>query len=207
MGRPEAFPVDDGLAAELSERGPHLRDLYLKEHQPNGKIGILYQNDDYGKDYVKGLKDGLGDKAKVDDRRGAALRDDRPDRRFADRQPEGGRRRCVRTMSTIPKFAAQAIRRRPRSAGSRCTCSTAFEFGRRRAEAGGSRQCRGHRLTTFYLKDPTDPTWKDDPGFKEWPAFMDKYYPEGDKTDGFNVDRLFRRADADTCAEAVRRRI
>ena len=64
MGRPEELPVDDGLAAELPERRPHLRAVHPEEHSPNGKIGILYQNDDYGKDYVKGLKDGLGDKAK-----------------------------------------------------------------------------------------------------------------------------------------------
>ena len=86
MGRPEAFPVDDGLAAELPERGPYLRGLLLKEHQPNGKIGMLYQNDDFGKDYLKGLKDGLGDKAKSMIVAEAALRDDRSDRRFADRQ-------------------------------------------------------------------------------------------------------------------------
>ena len=70
----------------------------LKEHSRTAKIGILYQNDDYGKDYVKGLKDGLGDKAKSMIVAEAALRDDRPDRRFADRQPEGLRRRRVLSM-------------------------------------------------------------------------------------------------------------
>ena len=73
MGRPEGLSLDDGLAAQLPERRPHLRHLHPQE-KPDAKIGVLYQNDDFGKDYLKGLKDGLGDKAQDDRRRGAATR-------------------------------------------------------------------------------------------------------------------------------------
>ena len=63
MGRSQALPVDHGLAAELPERGAHLRQVPARASSRTARSAILYQNDDYGKDYVKGLKDGLGDKA------------------------------------------------------------------------------------------------------------------------------------------------
>ena len=63
-GDPKHFPWTMGWQPNYQSEG-HIYATYLKEHQPNGKIGILYQNDDYGKDYVKGLKDELGDKAKA----------------------------------------------------------------------------------------------------------------------------------------------
>ena len=206
-GDPKHFPWTMGWQPNYQSEG-HIYAAYLKEHQPNGKIGVLYQNDDYGKDYVKGLKDGLGDKAKAMIVVGAALRDDRPDRRFADRQPEGGRRRRV-LQCDDPEI---------RGAGDP-------QGGRDRLEAAAPAQQRignsvggvlkpagldnveGHRLDDFYFKDPTDPTWKDDAGYKQWSAFMDKYYPEGDKT-----ERLQRRsaysvgADPGARTEAVRRR-
>ena len=181
-GDPKHFPWTMGWQPNYQSEG-HIYATYLKEHQPNGKIGILYQNDDYGKDYVKGLKDGLGDKAKsmivaelpyettdptVDSqivslkacRRRCVLQCDDPEIRRAGDQ-EGGRDRL--------EAAAPAEQR--------------VEFGRRRADSRPVSTIRPDSLTTFYLKDPTDPTWKDDAGFKQWFAFMDKYYPEGDKTE------------------------
>ena len=67
---------------------------YMIKNKPNGKIAILYQNDDYGKDYLKGFKDGLGDKTKqiVSE---LSYEVDRPDRRLADRGDESVGRRCV----------------------------------------------------------------------------------------------------------------
>ena len=62
MERPEAPSLDHGLAAQLPERGA-LYAAYILKNKPDGKIGVLYQNDDFGKDYLKGVKDGLGDKA------------------------------------------------------------------------------------------------------------------------------------------------
>ena len=61
MGRSRAFPMDDGLAADYHDRGQHLREVHPGT-KPDAKIGVLYQNDDFGKDYLQGLKDGLGDK-------------------------------------------------------------------------------------------------------------------------------------------------
>jgi branched-chain amino acid transport system substrate-binding protein len=63
VGRPEELPLDHGLAAQLPDRVQDLR-AHILETKPNAKIAVLYQNDDYGKDYLKGFEDGLGDKAK-----------------------------------------------------------------------------------------------------------------------------------------------
>ena len=93
FGDPKDFPWTMGWQPTYQAEGRIYAKYILKNH-PNAKIGILYQNDDYGKDYVKGLKDGLGDNAKHDRLR-AALRDVRPDRRLADHQPEVLRRGCV----------------------------------------------------------------------------------------------------------------
>ena len=60
-------------------------------------------------------------------------------------------------------------------------------------------------VSDFHLKDPTDPQWQDDRGYKDWVAFMDKYYPGGDKTDIFNVYGPVDRGDLRPGAEAVRR--
>ena len=143
---------------------------------------------------VKGFKDGLGDKAKSMIVAEAALRDDRSDRRFAGRQP--ARRRAPTCSST--SRSRNSPRRRSRKAAEigwkpLHILNSVSTLGRRRAEAGRIRERRRTSSSTFYLKDPTDPTWKDDAGYKEWVAFMDKYYPEGDKTDGFNVYGLYGR--------------
>ena len=64
VGRPEELPVDDGLAARTTRPKAKIYAKYILKNKPNAKIGVLYQNDDYGKDYLKGLKDGLGEKAR-----------------------------------------------------------------------------------------------------------------------------------------------
>ena len=86
---PAQFPVVDVVAAELAHRDAHLRQVPARSKRPNAKIAVLYQNDDYGKDLLKGLRDALGDEGRADDRRDRQLRSDRSDHRFADRQPAG----------------------------------------------------------------------------------------------------------------------
>jgi branched-chain amino acid transport system substrate-binding protein len=87
----------------------------------------------------------------------------------------------------IPKFAAQAIRKaaeldwKPLHVLSSIGNSVAATL-----KPAGFENAKG-LVSDFYLKDPTDPRWKDDEGFKWWTSFMDKYYPEGDKTDAGNV--------------------
>ena len=78
---PKHFPWTMGWQPNYQSEG-HVYAAYILEHQPNGKIGVLYQNDDFGKDYLKGVKDGLGDKAKSHDHCRGAIRNDRSHRRF-----------------------------------------------------------------------------------------------------------------------------
>src|SRR5436190_784608 len=106
-GDPQHFPWTMGWQPTYQTEG-HIYAQYVLRNVPNAKIGILYQNDDYGKDYVKGIKDGLGEASK-------------------------------------------------------------------------------NLITALYLKDPTDPQWRNDAGMKDWLVFMQKYYPDGNTKDAFNV--------------------
>ena len=159
---------------------------YIVEHKPDGKIGVLYQNDDFGKDYLKGLKDGLGDKAKSMVVIEAAYETTDPtiDSQIIGMKAAG----CDVFVNTgIPKFAAQAIRKaaeiewKPLHILSSVGTSVAATL-----KPAGLEHAKD-LVTDFYIKDPTDPQWQDDQGYKDWLAFMDKYYPEGDKTDAGNV--------------------
>jgi branched-chain amino acid transport system substrate-binding protein len=159
---------------------------YLLEHHNGGKIAILYQNDDFGKDYVKGLKDGLGTKsqARIIAEAPYETTDPTVDSEVVTLKSAGAE---IFFNVATPKFAAQAIRKiaelgwKPLHILSSVSSSIGAVLkpaGLRNAE---------DIVSTFYLKVPTDPTWKDDQGYKDWVAFMDQYYPDGDKTDGYNV--------------------
>jgi branched-chain amino acid transport system substrate-binding protein len=157
---------------------------YLLEKHPNGKIGILYQNDDYGKDYVKGFKDGLGDKAKtmIVSELPYETTDPTVDSQIVNLKASGA---DIFFNVTTPKFAAQAIKKaadigwKPVHVLNQVSSSVGAVL-----KPAGVENSVGI-LTTGYLKDQTDPQWKDDAGFKAFIAFMDKYYPEGDKTSSF----------------------
>jgi branched-chain amino acid transport system substrate-binding protein len=159
---------------------------YILEHKVDGKIGVLYQNDDFGKDYLKGVKDGLGDKAKSMIVVAASYETTDP---TVDSQVIGMKSvGCdVFVNTAIPKFAAQSIRKaaelewKPLHILSSIGNSVAATL-----KPAGLENAKD-LVSDFYLKDPTDPQWKDDQGYKDWVAFMDKYYPEGDKTDAGNV--------------------
>jgi branched-chain amino acid transport system substrate-binding protein len=184
-GDPKNFPWSIGWQPNYQSES-QIYATYIKNKHPNAKIAVLYQNDDYGKDYLKGFKDGLGDKA------GSMIVAETPyettdptvDSQVVSLKSSGA---DLFFNITIPKFAAQAIKK-------------AAEIGWKPVHIlnsvsnsiGGVLQPAGFEaskdiLSTFYLKDPIDPTWKDDSGYKEWVAFMDKYYPDGDKTNVFTV--------------------
>jgi branched-chain amino acid transport system substrate-binding protein len=158
---------------------------YIMREKPDGKIGVLYQNDDFGKDYLKGLKDGLGDKKSlVVVEASYETQDPTVDSQVISMKAAG----CEVFVNTaIPKFAAQAIRRvveiewKPLQILSSIGNSVAATL-----KPAGLENAKG-LVSDFYLKDPTDPRWKDDEGFKWWVSFMDKYYPGGDKIDAGNV--------------------
>jgi branched-chain amino acid transport system substrate-binding protein len=160
---------------------------YILQNLPQGKIGILYQNDDSGRDYLKGLHDGLGEEATK--RMIVAELPYEPSDPTVDRQ--------IVTLKTMgadiffneasPKFAAQAIKRAAEIGWKpvQFLASISNSVGSVLKPAG--LEASKGILSTNYLKDATDPTWKDDPALKEWVAFMDKYFPEGDKTSTFSV--------------------
>jgi branched-chain amino acid transport system substrate-binding protein len=180
---PKHFPWTIGWQPNYQSEG-HIYAQYLLKNHPNGKVGILYQNDDYGKDYVRGLKDGLNGKLPIVAELPYETTDPTIDSQMVSLKSSGA---DVFFNVTTPKFAAQAIKKaaeiewKPLHLLNNVSNSVGSVL-----KPAGFDNSKGI-LSTQYLKDPTDPTWKDDPAYKEWAAFMDKYYPDGDKTSTFTV--------------------
>jgi len=147
---------------------------------------VLYQNDDYGKDYLKGVKDGLGAKAKsmIVAEAPYETADTTVDSQIVALKAAGA---DILVDIATPKFAAQAIRKiaelgwQPVHILNVVGASVGATL-----KPAGLENAKGI-LSAGSFKDPTDPRWQDDAGFRQWTAFMDKYYPEGDKTDSGTV--------------------
>jgi branched-chain amino acid transport system substrate-binding protein len=180
---PKNYPWTIGWQPNYQSEG-HIYAQYLIKNHPNGKVGILYQNDDYGKDYVKGLKDGLNGKLPIVAELPYETTDPTVDSQIVNLKASGA---DVFFNVTTPKFAAQAIKKaaeiewKPVHLLNNVSNSVGAVL-----KPAGFDNSKGI-LTTVYSKDPTDPTWKDDPAYKEWLAFMDKYYPDGDRASTFTV--------------------
>jgi branched-chain amino acid transport system substrate-binding protein len=159
---------------------------YVLQTKPDAKIGVLYQNDDFGKDYLKGIKDGLGDKAAkmIVSEASYEVTDATVDSQIVTLKGSGA---DVFFNITTPKFAAQAIRKsydvdwHPLQLLTNVSISVGSVMTVAGLEKGVG------IITADYRKDPVDPQWQDDPAMKEWRAFMAKYYPEGDIKDNSNV--------------------
>jgi branched-chain amino acid transport system substrate-binding protein len=184
-GDPQHYPWTIGWQPNYQSEG-RVYASYILKHAPNGKIAVLYQDDDYGKDYLNGLLYGLGDKAKtmIVAKAPYETTDPTVDSQVVSFKSAGA---DVFVDITIPKFAAQAIRQaaeigwKPLHILNSVSNSVGGVL-----KPAGLENAKG-LISDFYLKDPTDPTWKNDKGYKDWVAFMDKYYPDGDKTSGFPV--------------------
>ncbi len=182
-GDPKNFPWTIGWQPNYQSEG-RIYAKYLMERHPNAKVGILYQNDDYGKDYVKGLKDGLAGKLQIVSELPYETTDPTVDSQIINLKASGA---DVFYNVTTPKFAAQAIRKmaeigwKPVHLLNNVSVSVGSVI-----KPAGMENAQGI-LSTAYIKDPTDPTWKDDAALKEWAAFMEKYYPDGDRTSAFPV--------------------
>ncbi|HEV8310693.1 MAG TPA: ABC transporter substrate-binding protein [Methylomirabilota bacterium] len=184
-GDPEHFPWTMGWQPPYQTEG-RIYAQYVLKNVKDPKVGILYQNDDYGKDYVKGLKDGLGEAAKklIVMEQTYEVTDPTVDSQIVNLKNSGAN---VFFNVTIPKFAVQAIKKahdigwKPLHLLN--NVSSSVDVVLKPAGLEASRDL----VTALYLKDPTDPQWKDDAGMKEWLAFMQKYYPEGNTKDAFNV--------------------
>ena len=158
---------------------------YILKNYPNARIGVLYQNDDYGKDYLKGLKDELGSKASmIVAEESYETTEPTIDSHILNLKASGA---DVFVDLSIPKFAAQAIKKAAEiewkpvhflnSVSSSITATI---------KPAGFDNAQGI-ITAEYLKDPTDPQWKDDAEIKAWNAFLDKYYPEANRADAFVI--------------------
>ena len=150
------------------------------------KLAILYQNDDFGKDYPTGVRDILGDKWDKIVVKTASYETTDPtiDSQIVEAQSSGAN---VLLVAGIPKFAAQSI-----SKVYALNWKPAFYMTNVAISVGGVLTPAGPEkaigmLSTQYLKDPTDPAFKDDPGMKQWRDFMAKYMPGGDVTDASYV--------------------
>lgn len=184
-GDPKKFPWTMGWQPNYQSEG-RIYAYYILKNFPNAKIGILFQNDDYGKDYVKGLKDGLGAKAKtmIVSEQPYEVADPTVDSQIIALKASGA---DVFFNASTPKFAAQSIKKM-----AEIGWKPAHFLNQVSNSVGGVLKPAGFDnaegiFSTGYLKDQNDPQWKDDPGMKKWFAFMDKYYPDGDKTSSFNV--------------------
>jgi ABC-type branched-subunit amino acid transport system substrate-binding protein len=178
---PKQFPWTMGWAPNYQSEGRIYAKYILKE-RPTGKIGILYQNDDYGKDYVKGIRDGLGAKAAsmIIAERSYEISNPTIDPHVVALKSEGA---DIFISITTPKFAAQSIKKvaelawKPLFILNGVAASTGTVMKPAGLENGQN------IISATYAKDPTDPQWKDDIGIKNFDAFLSKYFPEGNRED------------------------
>jgi ABC-type branched-subunit amino acid transport system substrate-binding protein len=177
---PKNFPWTMGWNPTLQNEG-RTYGRYILANHPNAKIGVLYQNDDYGKEMLNGLREGLGKDADalIVAKESYETADPAIDSQVVKIKSSGA---DVFVSITTSKAAAQAIRKIGELGWKpvQILNSVANSVGAVLEPAG--LEASKDILSAGYIKDPTDPTWKDAPDRKEWEAFMDKYFPSGDKT-------------------------
>jgi branched-chain amino acid transport system substrate-binding protein len=196
---PKGHPWTIGFQPNYQSEG-RIYAAYILKNKPDGKVGVLYQDDDFGKDYVKGIVDGLGDKADsmIIVKASYESTDPTVDSQVVDMKAKGV---DVFVNTAISKFAAQAIKKaaeiewQPLHILSGVGNSVGATL-----KPAGLPASKGV-VSDFYLKDPTDPAWQDDPGYKWWVSFMDKYYPDGDKSD---INNVFGPSDAATLVQVLK---
>ncbi|HJU17066.1 MAG TPA: ABC transporter substrate-binding protein [Stellaceae bacterium] len=178
---PKGHPWTMGFLVSYRGEG-QIYGAYILKHKPDGKVGILYQNDDFGKDYLNGVVDGLGSKAASMIKLKASYETTDPtvDSQIVSMKAAG----CdVFVNIAIPKFAAQAIRK-----AAEIEWKPLHILIGGVASVGATMKPAGFEngqgvVSDNSFKDPTDPGWQNDAGYKWWVSFMDKYYPNGDKSD------------------------
>jgi branched-chain amino acid transport system substrate-binding protein len=159
---------------------------YILKTQPDAKIAVLYQNDDFGKDYLIGLREGLGAKANqlIVASQSYETTDPTVDQQVVSLQGSGAN---VLLTAAIPKFAAQAIRKvfdigwKPTHFLSNVSISVGSVI-----QPAGLEKSIGI-ISAGYYKDPTDPQWQDTPDYNEWLAWMKRYNSAANVRDGFAV--------------------
>src|SRR3984893_8954810 len=182
---PKNFPWTMGFNPNYFVEGRIYGQYILKEH-PNAKVGVLYQNDDLGKDYLNGIKAGLGDKAAkmIVAEASYEVSDPTIDSQVLKIKDAGA---DLFFSASTPKQAAQAIKKIAELGWHpiQIVDINATSVGAVLKPAG--LEASKDLISTNYGKDPSDPQWKDDPGMKRYFDFMAKYYPDGDKNSNFNT--------------------
>ena len=182
---PKGYPWTMGWQPNYQGEG-RIYAEYIMDKVPDAKIGILYQNDDYGKDYLHGLEAGLGDKAKtlIVKKLSYETTDPTIDSQILELQASGAN---VFYNVTTPKFAAQAIKKiaaigwKPVHLLNSVSSSVGSVL-----KPAGLENSKGV-ISVQYMKDPTDPAWANEPDFKEYAAFLKKYVPDANITDSLAV--------------------
>src|SRR5689334_24791432 len=182
---PKDFPWTMGWQPNYQSES-HIYAKWLMKEKPDAKIAVLYQNDDYGKDYLKGLKDGLGAKAASMIVAEESYETTEPsiDNHIVKLKATGA---DVFFDVTTPKFAAQAIKKI-----SEVQWKPLHILNNVAASVGSVIKPAGFDISqdiisANYLKDASDPQWDNDPGMKGFYDFMAKDFPEGNKLDGSTV--------------------
>jgi branched-chain amino acid transport system substrate-binding protein len=178
---PKDFPWTMGWQPSYQSEA-HIYAKFLMKEKPDAKIAIMYQNDDFGKDYLKGLKDGLGAKASmIVAEESYETTEPTIDNHIVKLKSTGA---DVFLNITTPKFAAQAIKKiaeidwKPLHIVSNVSASVGSVI-----KPAGFENAQGI-LSAAYAKDGADSQWDNDPGMKKLYAFLEKYYPEANKLDG-----------------------
>jgi branched-chain amino acid transport system substrate-binding protein len=182
---PKNFPWTMGFNPNYFVEG-RIYGQYIIKNYPNAKVGVLYQNDDLGKDYLNGIKAGLGDKAAAMVVGEASYETSDPtiDSQILKLKSAGA---DLLFSASTPKFAAQAIKKNAEIGWKpvHILDINATSVGAVMQPAG--LEASKDVISVNYGKDPSDPTWKDDAGLKKYFDFMAKYYPDGDKNSSFNT--------------------
>jgi branched-chain amino acid transport system substrate-binding protein len=184
-GDPKNFPYTIGWQPSYQSEG-RIYAQHLLDNKPNGKVAILYQNDDYGKDYLKGFEDGLGEKAKtmIVSKLTYEVTDPTVDSQMVSLKASGA---DTFFNITTPKFAAQAIKKaaeigwKPLHYLNNVSSSVGSVLTPAGLDASNG------VLTLGYTKDPTDPQFQKGKEWDDWVAYMKKYHPTGALNDNLNV--------------------
>ena len=178
---PKGFPWTMGWQPSYQSEA-QIYAKYLLREKPDAKIAVFYQNDDFGKDYLKGLKDGLGAKVSmIITEESYETTEPTIDSHIVKLKSTGA---DVFVSITTPKFAAQAIKKlaelqwKPMQIVANVSASVGSVL-----QPAGFENAQG-LLSASYVKDGADPQWNDDPGMKKWSAFIDKYMPGANRSDG-----------------------
>jgi branched-chain amino acid transport system substrate-binding protein len=178
---PAEYPWTIGLAPSYLSEGKAYARFLLKEHS-DSKIAVIYQNDDFGKDFLNGLKQGLGDKlaTMIVASEGYEITEPTVDSRVVTLKASGA---SVLVNISSPKFAAQVIKKTNELSWKPVHIIVSISASIETVMKPAGIETAQGIISATYVKDPADPQWKDDAEVKEYDQFLAKYYPEAGRSD------------------------